>query len=184
MRIAFVIALGALAIGVGQARAHCPLTASAPLTGVDPAAANNRDEQSAWRATGLTMMNRPVPYVVVQRHEGQIATLYFRLGRDTMPADREYGGAVGPLPRDVEARFRELYLHNADCNDNSCIGSADIDYGFGRLESVHLGGGWLEIDDQWTGSAVDQARADQDPADDVSRLAVYLSCRYNALDRD
>lgn len=167
----------------GRAEAQCPLSTRDALTALDPAIARNSDDQSAWRVTGLTMMNRTVPYIVIERHEGRISTLYYRLGRDTVRFDRETASNLDRVPPDMEARFRSLYLHNADCDAYSCIGSADIGYGLELLEAVHMGTGWFDVADHWTGNALAQVRADQDPADAVSRLAVYLSCRYNAIDR-
>ena len=183
MRIAWALAAVAGVLVAGAAHAHCPPTAALALAAFDPAVSRNRDDQSAWRMEGLTVMNRTVPYVVVQRHEGRLTLLYYRLCHEASRFDREVAVYRDRLAPDMEARFRSLYPQTADCDETSCMADAEVGYGLGLLESVRVGPDWLEAGDDWTGPAVAQVRADREALDAVSKTAIFLSCTYNSLDR-
>lgn len=119
---------------------------------------------------------------MVQRYQGYVANVYYRLGRDVARV-RRGGEDHDGVPADIEARFRALHQAATDCNALVCSATRVFTYGLGNLDTIFLAPQWLEPGPDWTGNAVPLVTADQGPADALTTLAVYLTCGYDAIDR-
>lgn len=167
MRFAIILAAAAFLVA-GQAQAQCRTAiAEAVLSSFGPVIAANGHDETVHRVSGLRMLGRSVPHVVVERqYGGAISALRYRLGQ-------EVRGSGERIAADLERQFQALYT--ASCANLTCSAYPDHGYDLGSLQSVELQDIELYVDDAWTGPAV-SALIVQDEG------AVYLSCYYKAVD--